>query len=186
MKVYWVSALGRGSVKTQSAHGVGYTACDSNKQSRMKSNVRGRKCTAQNGPLEFSHNLGRERAFDRKAGKDGSGLGVVRAGGDVRRFFGPVGRLEGVVIAVLNRRQRPRCSKSPVTSMRCPHYDASRRDNQRPMPGVLHTFPKEQTPTAAAEHGTKPSHFPERCRSRASGILAWTPLGQPSYHTESQ
>jgi len=55
------AGLGRGCVKTQNARRVGATACDSNKQSRMKSNVRARKCTAQNGPQGFLHSLGQKR-----------------------------------------------------------------------------------------------------------------------------
>src|SRR6202022_959900 len=50
-------AFGRGCVKTQNVRRVGSTTCSSNQQSRMKSNVRGWKCTAQNEPQEFLHGL---------------------------------------------------------------------------------------------------------------------------------
>jgi hypothetical protein len=50
----------RTCVKTQTTCRVGSIARDSSQQSRVKLNLRARKCTAPLVPQEFLHRLGRE------------------------------------------------------------------------------------------------------------------------------
>jgi hypothetical protein len=62
--------------------------------------------------------MGRERAFDREVEKmdPDSALFEQEFGRWGEKVFRPIGRLEGVVIAVLDRRPRPRCWRAPVRS----------------------------------------------------------------------